>query len=153
MLLNIDRKQVLFAKINVEFSSEKILLNCPFDRYSYCIQHGAFSSFMVTNERGPILDNRCPTNNDEKRITTTKLAISAKENIQVEKLLRPRSKAVELDYLKEPIYESALPDETTAEKSKREKKRKQTPPNLCQAIEDQDPMIDNFRWHKIYYKV
>ena len=32
------------------------------------------------------------------------------------KLLRPKPTAEELDYPKEPIYEPALPDETTAEK-------------------------------------
>ena len=58
----------------------------------------------------------------EKWITTTKPAISAKENIQVEKLLRPKPTAEELDYPKEPIYEPALPDETTAEKRQREQR-------------------------------
>ena len=58
----------------------------------------------------------------EKWITTTKLAISAKENIQVEKLLRPKPTAEELDYQQEPIYEPALPDETTAEKRQRKQR-------------------------------
>ena len=58
----------------------------------------------------------------EKWITTTKLAISAKENIQVEKLLRPKPTTEELDYPKEPIYEPAHPDETTAEKRQREQR-------------------------------
>ena len=51
----------------------------------------------------------------EKWITTTKLAISAKENIQVERLLRQKPTVEELDYPQEPIYEPALPDEITAE--------------------------------------
>ena len=38
-----------------------------------------------------------PTTTWEKWIITTKLAISAKENIQVEKLLRPKPTAEELD--------------------------------------------------------
>ena len=63
-----------------------------------------------------------PTTTWEKWITTTKLAISAKENIQEEKLLRPKPTAEELDYPKEPIYEPALPDETTAEKRQREQR-------------------------------
>ena len=38
------------------------------------------------------------------------IAISAKENVQVEKLLRPKPTAEEQDYPQEPIYEPALPD-------------------------------------------
>ena len=92
----------------------------------------------------------------EKWITKTKLAISAKENIQVEKLLRPKPTAVELDYPQEPIYEPALPDETTVEKCQREQrtiKRKVDWEKLCQTVEDQGPMIDNFKWHEIGNKV
>ena len=58
----------------------------------------------------------------EKWITTTKVDISANENIQVEKLLRPKPAAEELDYPQEPIYEPALPDETTAKKRQREQR-------------------------------
>ena len=61
-----------------------------------------------------------PTTTWEKWITTTKLAISAKENIQVERLVRPKPTVEELDYPQEPIYEPALLDETTAEKRQRE---------------------------------
>ena len=92
----------------------------------------------------------------EKWITTTKLAISAKENIQVEQLLRPRPTREELDYLQEPIYEPALPDETTAEKRQREQrniKRNVDWKNSCQSVEDQNPMIDNFKWDEIDNKV
>ena len=91
-----------------------------------------------------------PTTTWEKWITTTtKLAISVKENIQVEKLLRPKPTAEELDYPKEPIYEPALPDETTAEKRQREQrnfKRKVDWKNQCQIVGDQGPMIDNSKW-------
>ena len=85
----------------------------------------------------------------EKWITTTKLVISAKENIQVEKLLRPKPTAEELDYPKEPNYEPALTDETTAEKRQREQrniKRKVDWKNQCQVVEDQGPVIDNSNW-------
>ena len=91
-----------------------------------------------------------------KWITTTKLASSAKENIQVEKLLRPKPTAEELEYPEEPIYEPALPDETTAEKRQREQrniKRKVDWKIHCQAIEDQGPMIDNSKWDDIDNKV
>ena len=98
-----------------------------------------------------------PTTTWEKLITTTtKLAISAKENIQIEKLLRPKPTAEELDYPKEPIYEPALPDETTAEERQREQrkiKRKVDWKNQCQVVEDQGPMIDNSKWDKVDNKV
>ena len=95
-----------------------------------------------------------PTTTWEKWITTTKL--SAKENIQVEKLLRPKPTAEELDYPHEPICEPALPDETTAEKRQRIQrniKRKVNWKNQCQTIEDQGPMIDNSKWDEIDNKI
>ena len=82
----------------------------------------------------------------EKWIITTKLAISAKENIQGEKLLRPKPTAEELDYQQEPLYEPALPDETTAEKRQREQQN-------IKRKEDQGPMIDNSKWDEIDNKV
>ena len=98
-----------------------------------------------------------PTTTWEKWITTTKLAISAKENIQVEKLLRPKPTIVEeLYYPQEPIYEPALPDETTAEKRQREQrniKRKVDWKNQCQAVEDQGPIIDNAKCVEVNNKV
>ena len=62
----------------------------------------------------------------EKWLTTTKLAISAKENIRFEKLLRPRPTAEELDYPQKLTYEPTLPDETrgkTPERTTKQKKR------------------------------
>ena len=97
-----------------------------------------------------------PTRTWENWITTTKLAISSKENIQVEKLLRPKPTAEELDNPKEPIYEPTLPDETTAEKRQREQrniKRKVDWKNQCQVVEDQGPLIDNSKWDEVDNKV
>ena len=97
-----------------------------------------------------------PTTTWEKWITTTKQAISDKENIKVEKLLRPKPTIEELDYPQEPIYEPALPDETTVEKRQREQrniKRKVDWKNQCQAVEDQGPMIDNAKWDEVDNKV
>ena len=85
-----------------------------------------------------------------------KIAISTKENIQAERLLLTRPTAAEFDYPPEPIYAHALPDDTTAEKRQREQqniKRKVDWKNQCQTIEDQGPMIDNFRWDEIDNKV
>ena len=56
-------------------------------------------------------------------MTTTKLAILAKKNIQVEKLLRLKPTAAEFYYPQEPSYEPAHPDETTAEKRQREQRK------------------------------
>ena len=97
-----------------------------------------------------------PTITWEKWITATKLAISAKENIQVERLLRPKPTVEELDYPQEPIYEPALPDETTAKKRQRKQrniKRKVDWKNQYQAVEDQCPMIDNAKWDEVDNKV
>ena len=58
----------------------------------------------------------------EKWSETVKLAITAKENIYVEKLLRPKPHNRELDYPHEPMYEPLISDETTAEKRQREQK-------------------------------
>ena len=61
-----------------------------------------------------------PTTTWEKWITTTKLAIPAKENYKLKNYCGPKPTAEELDYPQEPIYEQALPDETTAQKRQRE---------------------------------
>ena len=93
------------------------------DRYR--LPHNTAQSALTRSPIGVALfweKGAQPTTTWEKWITTTKLAISAKENIQVEKLLRPKLTAEELDYPKEPIYEPALPDETTAEKRQREQR-------------------------------
>ena len=97
-----------------------------------------------------------PVTTREKWITTIKLAISAIEKIQVERLLRPRPTWEEVDYPQEPIYEPALPDETTAEKRQREQrnvKRKVDWKNSCQSVDDQGPMVDNFKSDEIDNKV
>ena len=70
--------------------------------------------------------------------------------------MQPKPTAEELDYPQEPIYEPALPDETTAEKrpiEQRNIKRKVDWKNQCQAIEDQGPMIDNSKWDEVDNKV
>ena len=52
----------------------------------------------------------------EKWFSTAKLAIVAKDNIQVDKLLRPRPQNPELRHPHEPISEPPTADETTAKK-------------------------------------
>ena len=85
----------------------------------------------------------------EKWFERVKLAITAKENVQVEKLLRPKPHNRELDYPHEPMYEPPTADETTAEKRQREQrniKRKVDWQNQCLAIEDKGPYVDNILW-------
>ena len=85
----------------------------------------------------------------EKWFETVKLAITAKENIQLEKLLRPKRQSRKLDYPHEPMYESPTSDETTAEKRQREQsniKGKVDWQNQCLAIEDKGPYVDNIIW-------
>ena len=92
----------------------------------------------------------------EKWFETVKLAITAKENIQVEKLLRPRRQSAELDYPHEPCYEPPTSDETTAEKRQREQrniKRKVDWQNQCLAVEDKGPYIDNTPWDEADTKI
>ena len=96
-----------------------------------------------------------PITNWEKWITT-KLAITAKENIQVEQLLRPRPTREELDRPQKPIYESALSFETTTDKRQREQQninRKVDCKIACQSVEDKGPMMDNFKWDEKDNKV
>ena len=54
----------------------------------------------------------------EKWFETVKLAITAKENIQVEKLLRPGPQNAELDYPHEPLYEPPKSDKQQPRKGK-----------------------------------
>ena len=137
--------RTFFAKIYSEIRLELKLRNWFFDRYRlpYNMAQSVLSRSPIGValfwEKGAQLQTTW-----EKRITTTKLAISAKENIQVEKLLRPKPIIEELGYPQEPIYEPALPDETTAEKRQREqsnikrkvKKRKGSCKNLSLILQD-----------------
>ena len=85
----------------------------------------------------------------EKWFETVKLAITATENIQVEKLLWPKSQNAELDNPHEPTSEPPTADETTAEKMQREQrniKRKVNWQNQCLAVEDKGPYVDNIPW-------
>ena len=62
----------------------------------------------------------------EKWFSTAKLAIIAKETIQVDKLLRPRPTSAELKYAQEPIYEPPTSDATAKEKKHRGQHQKKS---------------------------
>ena len=82
-------------------------------------------------------------------VRNSKTGITATENIQVEKLLWPKSQNAELDNPHEPTYKPPTADETTAEKMQREQrdiKRKVNWQNQCLAVEDKGPYVDNIPW-------
>ena len=58
----------------------------------------------------------------ENWFNTATLAITAKYNIQVDKLLRPKPGNGELEYPHEPTYEPPTSDKITAEKRQREQR-------------------------------
>ena len=64
----------------------------------------------------------------DKWLSTVKLAIMVKDNIQVEKLLQPKPESEDLDYPAQPHYEPPQPDETTAERRQREQRNQKRRP-------------------------
>ena len=85
----------------------------------------------------------------DKWLSTVKIVIMVKDNIQVEKLLQPKPESEDLDYPAQPLYEPPQPDETTAERRQREQrnqKRKTDWQNQCKTIEEKGPMVDNIPW-------
>ena len=96
------------------------------------------------------MGKRTPTRTRlNKWLSTVKLAIMVKDNIQVEKLLQPKLANEDLDYPAQPHCEPQQPDETTAEKRQREQrnqKRRTDWQNECKEIEEKGPMIDNTPW-------
>ena len=157
MLALRKKRKVLFAKFYTEIQLELKSRNRSFDRYH--LPYNMAQSALSQTPIGVALyweKGAQNTTTWEKWTTTTKLAISSRENIQVEKLLRPKSTAEELEYPHEPKYEPALPDETSAEKRQRERrniKRKVDGKNQCQIVEDQGPMINNAKWDEVDNKV
>ena len=82
----------------------------------------------------------------DKLLSTVKLAIMVKDNIQLEKLLQPQPESEDLDYPAQPHYEPPQPDETTVGRRQREQrnqKRKTDWQNECKTIEEKGPMVDN----------
>ena len=74
----------------------------------------------------------------DKWLSTLKLAIMVKDNIQKNNLLHPKLENKELDYPADPDYTPALASETTAERREREQrnvKRRTDWQNVCEEIE------------------
>ena len=84
------------------------------------LQHGAVSFIKIPYKRSLIFEKSAqPATTWEKWFTTTKLAILAKENVRVERFLRPRPTTAKFDYPEEPNYQPALHDETSRDTPKR----------------------------------
>ena len=76
---------------------------------------------------------------------TLKMAIMARDNLQVDKLLKLKPTRAELFYPTLPTYEDALEGETEDEERQREQRnerRKVDWENECNQIEQKGPMID-----------
>ena len=69
----------------------------------------------------------------DKWISTVKLTIMAKENIQIEKLLQPKPGIEDLDYPKR-------------QREQRNQKRRTDWQNDFKVIEEKGPMVDNITW-------
>ena len=70
--------------------------------------------YTLFSDMGPQPNMVC-----EKWFSAAKLAITAKDNLQVEKLLRPKPGNGELEYPNEPMYEPPTSNGATAEKRQR----------------------------------
>ena len=86
---------------------------------------------------------------------TLKMAIMARDNLQVDKLLKLKPTRAELFYPILPTYEDAL-GETEDEERQREQRnerRKVDWENECKQIEQKGPMIDRIPWDEADLKV
>ena len=88
--------------------------------------------------------------------STLKLAIMAKDSINVETLLRQKPDAKDLFYHTEPTYKPPTEKETQAQHSERElgnNKRKVDWENDCKAIEFKGPTVDGIPWDEADTKI
>ena len=80
----------------------------------------------------------------DKWTCTAKLAIITNEDLQIEKLLRPRPTNADIDYPQEPLYELPIVDETKIklrQGSKKTSREKKDWKNFCQAVETKASML------------
>ena len=87
---------------------------------------------------------------------TLKRAIMARDNLQADKLLKPKPTRAELFYPTLPTYEDAFDGETEHEERQREQRnerRKVDWENECKQIEQRGPMIDRIPWDEEDLKV
>ena len=87
---------------------------------------------------------------------TLKLAIMAKNSINVDSLLKQKPDIKDLTYPAEPTYEPAIENETQAqhrERDIRNNKRKADWENECKQIAFRGPFVDNVPWDEADLKV
>ena len=87
---------------------------------------------------------------------TLKMAIMARDNLQVDKLLRLKPTRTELHYPPLPTYEEPFEGEKIDEERQRDQrneKRKVDWENDCKQIEQKGPMIDRIPWDEADLKV
>ena len=87
---------------------------------------------------------------------TRKMAIMARDNLVVDKLLRLKPTRAELFYPTLPTYEDPFEGETLDEEPQREQrneKKKVDWENECKQVEFKGPMIDRIPWDEADLKV
>ena len=87
---------------------------------------------------------------------TLRMAIKARDNLQVDKLLKLKPSRTELPYPTLPTYEEPFDGETEEEereKEQRNERRKVDWENECNQVEQKSPMIDRIPWDEADLKV
>ena len=88
--------------------------------------------------------------------STFKLAVMAKENLKVDKLLRTKPTPADLFYPAMPSLEEPRPNETKEELRKRDirnQRRKVDWENECKTIEFRGPYVDRYPWDEADTKI
>ena len=120
--------------------------------------HMAQSSIPITPLGVPVFweSGANPTSEWSTWIGTLKMAIMARDNLVVDKLLKLKPTQAELFYPTLPTYEDAFEGETEDEERQREQrneKRMVDWENECQQIEYRGPTIDRTPWDEADLKV
>ena len=87
---------------------------------------------------------------------TLKMAIMARDNLQVDKLLKLKPTRTELPYHTLPTHEEPFDGETVDEERQRDQRnerRKMDWENECKKLEQNGPMIDKLPWDEAHLKV
>ena len=88
--------------------------------------------------------------------STFKLAVMAKENLKVDKLLRTKPTPADLFYPAMPSFEEQRPNESEEEARKRDIRNQQRKiywENECKTIEFRGPYVDRYPWDEADTKI
>ena len=89
-------------------------------------------------------------------LSTFKMAVMAKENMQVEQLLRNKPKLNDLFYPTIPSYEERIENSNEEEDRKREirnERQKDDWENECKHFQNRGPMLDKYTWDEADLKI